>query len=111
MRARVIARALYGTFLLVAPHTAIRTVTGESDRRVAATVVRVLGVRHLLQSLTIERSESCGWLIVGIVLDIIHALSMVAVAIFKPNNRRLATLSVAVACGWTLNGLRAIKRN
>lgn len=109
MRTTVIVRALYGAVLLIAPDRILRTVIDEPTGR-EATVVRVLGARHLLQALTVERSERHGWLLVGIALDIAHALSMVAVAVLDANHRRLAVLDVVVACGWVLNGLRAVRR-
>ena len=111
MRTPIVVRALYGAILLLAPDRVIRAVTDEPSGRAAATVGRLLGVRHLLQALTVERSGRRGWLLVGVLADVAHMLTMVAVAVLSPNYRRLATLNVAVATGWILNGLWAAQRD
>ncbi len=111
MRTTAVVRALYGVFLLVAPNRMIRTVTGESGGRAAAIVCRLLGARHLVQALTIERAGTRGWLLLGVVLDSAHALTMVVVAVLSTKYRRLAGYNAAVASGWILNGLRTAKRD
>ncbi len=100
MRTTATIRALYGVLLLIAPNRMIRTVTGEPGGRAAVIVCRLLGARHLLQALTVERACTRGWLLVGVVLDSTHALTMVIVAALSPNHRRVATLNAAVAVCW-----------
>lgn len=65
MRRVALARAVYGTVLLVVADGAVRAASGE-ESGVAATVARVLSVRHLLQALTLDRSRSRGLLAVGV---------------------------------------------
>ncbi|HET7324110.1 MAG TPA: hypothetical protein VFJ06_07255 [Halococcus sp.] len=110
MRPAAVVRALYGALLLVAPEAVIRTVADDPSKR-TATVGRILGVRHLLQAFTIGRSESRGWLLVGVLVDISHALSMVAIAALSPNYRRLAALDAIVASGWALTGAWTTRRD
>lgn len=111
MRTTAIVRAFYGVALLTAPDWVIRTVTGESRSRVAVIVCRLLGVRHLVQALTVERSGTRGWLLLGVVLDSAHALTMVVVAALSPNYRRLAVCNTAVAGCWILVGRRTANEN
>jgi hypothetical protein len=102
MRPIAIARAVYGVFLLVASDTVVETVTGERSR--AATVGRIIGMRHVLQALTLGWTRSRGWVDVGAGIDAIHALSMLVLAVFSDRYRRLAALDAAVAGSWAVSG-------
>jgi hypothetical protein len=108
MRAATVVRAVYGMILFFRPDTVIRT---SEPVGWVTTVGRILGLRHMIQALTVERRGTRGWLVVGALLDIIHALSMVAVAALSEDHRRLAALDVVVASSWALYSIRAIQRS
>jgi hypothetical protein len=105
-RYAAVVRAGYGVLLLLAPGAVVRTVSGGTADRASAAVGRVLGSRHLAQTLTIERAGTRGWLLIGTVIDAAHALSMVGLAALSRDHRRLAALDAALAAGLAINGLR-----
>ncbi|PSP73589.1 hypothetical protein BRC86_08840 [Halobacteriales archaeon QS_3_64_16] len=109
MRGAATVRALYGALILVAAKGLTRKATGK-ESRVAATVTRVLGVRHLLQALTLGRTRSRGLLAVGMAIDLLHGLSMLALAAFSSTCRRATLLDATVAGTWVVSGWRAIRR-
>lgn len=107
MRFAVAARAIYGASLLLVPEALIRVASGEpGDRAPVVVVARILGLRHLVQALTIERKGTRNWLLVGAAIDMTHALSMVGIAVLSRDHRRLAALDAALATGLATNGLR-----
>ena len=109
MRGAAVARAVYGALLLVAAEDLTRKVTG-TDSRVAAAVARMLGARHLLQALTLDRTRSRGLLAVGVAIDLLHGLSVLAVAALSSTYRRATVLNAMVAGGWVASSWRAIRR-
>jgi hypothetical protein len=109
MRGAALARALYGTLLLVAAEDLTRRLTGR-DSRVAAAVARVLGARHLLQALTLDRTRSRGLLALGVAIDLLHGLSMLALATVSPSYRRATLLDATASGGWVASGWQAIRR-
>lgn len=109
MRHSAVVRAVYGVVLLFDSVDVIRKVTGEQTDG-AATVGRVLGTRHLLQALTLDRTRSRRWLAIGISVDLLHALSMLALAAFGATHRRATVLDAMVAGAWAANGWRAVRR-
>ena len=103
MRRIAIVRAVYGVFVLVASDTIIETMTGERSRT-AATVGRIIGLRHVIQARTLAQRRSRGWAAAGAGIDTLHALSMVALAILSDRYRRLAALDAVVASSWAVSG-------
>jgi hypothetical protein len=106
MRYAAVARATYGAFLLFVPGAVIQVASGESVDRASAVVGRVLGARHLVQALVLERAGTRGSFLVGAAIDAVHALSMVGLAALSRNYRRPAALDAALATGLAINGLR-----
>ena len=106
MRYSTLVRAAWGLSLLLAPGTVIRGIAREPADHAARVVGRILGARHLVQALVVERTGTRGWLLVSAGIDATHALSMVGLAALSRRHRRPAALDAAVAAGWTLNGLR-----
>jgi hypothetical protein len=99
-------RAAYGVSLLLVPGAVVRVISGEPGDRASKVVGRILGARHLLQALTIERKKTRGWLLVGASVDAAHALSMLGFAALSREHRRAAALDSALAGGLALNGLK-----
>jgi len=105
-RARLLvplARACYGTALLVAPGPMIGVVTGQPPSRRARQVARILGVRHLAQAAVTALNPGPEVVAVGVVVDLLHAASMFAFAAAVPDLRdaeladALAATALAIA--------------
>ncbi len=106
MRYAAVARAAYGLLLLLVPDAVVRLASSEPMYLTPTVVGRILGLRHLVQALTIERIETRNLLLAGTAIDVAHALSMLALAALNRNHRRLAALDAALAGGLAVNGLR-----
>jgi hypothetical protein len=98
-----LARAGYGTALLVAPGPMIGVVTGQPPSRRARQVARILGVRHLAQAVITVLNPGPEVVALGVVVDLLHAASMFAFAAVVPDLRRaeladaLAATALAIA--------------
>jgi hypothetical protein len=109
-----LARAGYGLVLVCAPGALIK-LTGDFGPRRACAVARVLGVRHLVQaglSLAAERADpgSPVPLALGAAVDVLHASSMVGLALVDRRARRVALadtgIEVALATAGVLSAAR-----
>lgn len=89
-------RAGYGAALLAAPGLLLGAVTGVPPTRRDLTVARVLGARHLLQA-AVTLSEGSRVLVPGAVVDLLHAASMVALAVADPRMRRAGATDATAA--------------
>lgn len=105
MRGLSLARLIYGTSLFLMPGAAVVLASG-GQAPGGATVIRVLGIRHVAQALTLDRSGSGLWRLLGAGIDLLHALSMAGVAALSREYRRAAALDAALAFGMTVCGLR-----
>jgi hypothetical protein len=98
-----LARAGYGTALLVAPGPMIGIVTGQPPSRRARQVARVLGARHLAQAAITALNPGPEVVALGVIVDLLHAASMFAFAAVVPDLRQaelvdaLAATALAVA--------------
>jgi hypothetical protein len=95
-----LGRAGYGVALVCAPQVLIK-LTGDPGPRRAGGVARVLGVRHLVQAgLTVAalRAESGSPvpLALGAAVDVLHASSMVGLALVDGGARRVALADTGV---------------
>lgn len=106
MRYSTLVRAAWGLSLLLASGTVIQGIAREPADRATRVAGRILGVRHLVQALAVERAGTRGWLLVSASIDATHALSMVGLATLSRRHRRPAALDAVVATGWTISGLR-----
>jgi hypothetical protein len=92
------ARLLAGTHLgqavvlLAQPPDVLRRITGD-DGVPPAWIVRVLGARILIQAVPEAISPSPNVLRLGVVVDLVHAASMLAAARVWPRYRRAALAS------------------
>lgn len=80
LRAFLLLRAGYGTVLLCVPGAVIGVCTGQPASRLARTVARVLGARHLSQAVLTAREPTAAVLAIGAAVDFAHAASMLALA-------------------------------
>ncbi len=92
-----VVRGLYGLCLLIAPRLVAESVGRASVSQSEATVIRVLGGRHLMQALLTLRTQRSGVHDLAGAVDVLHALSMIGVGIFSSANRREALADAAVA--------------
>jgi hypothetical protein len=102
-------RIVWGAICVAAPS---RVVTGlgqpRPDRRTVR-VVRVLGVRHVVQGTASVCVPSCRVLAWGAAVDGLHSASMVAFGVADPQRQRLAWTDGVIAAGWgivTFHGSR-----
>ena len=106
MRHVAVTRAAYGTLLLFVPGAVMRIASGEPTDRASRVVARILGLRHLVQALVLERNGTRGRLLAGTAIDAVHALSMVGLAVLSRDHRWSAALDAALATALAANGLR-----
>jgi hypothetical protein len=107
-RALQLARAGYGTVLLLAPGPAIRLVTGRAPRHGTCRVARVLGIRHLIQAALTAIAPRPEVFAIGGRVDAVHTASMLLAAV-RPAERRAALTDALVeaalaAAGWSVSG-------
>ncbi|SDB92951.1 hypothetical protein GA0111570_10988 [Raineyella antarctica] len=95
MRTLEIVRAGYGLVLLVAPDAVEGRLLEPGDRP-ARIALRVLGARHLLQAV-LTAGDSHKARRVGGTVDVVHALSMLALLAEPDRGRRVAAAISAVA--------------
>lgn len=100
-------RALWGAALLAVPGPVIDSVGGPADPATLI-VVRVLGLRHLVQSALCGADDRRRK---GAVVDLVHALSMAALAAGARRHRRLAATDACVALAFAGSGLRLRHRS
>ena len=110
-----LARAGYGVALVCAPQALIMLPGGPGPRRAGA-VARVLGVRHLVQAgLTVAalraEPESAVPLALGAAVDVLHASSMVGLALVDRGARRVALADVGVELALAAAGALAATRS
>lgn len=106
MRPSAIVRAVYGALLLLSPRGVVETAAGESGSGFA-TVRRVLGARHLVQAAATGGDAGRTRLLAGVVVDLLHAASMLPVVALGDDHRRGAAVSALVAAVLSAVGLRA----
>jgi hypothetical protein len=101
-------RAAYGALLLCAPERALRSVGVVDDER-ARVVARVLGIRHLAQSLLSGASPGPSLVALGAWVDTVHATTSVALAVVDRDRRRAGGVDAAVAAAWAALGYRDLR--
>ncbi len=108
MRRLEMTRLAYGALLLSSPDAVARAVgAGRLDGR-DRLVARILGARHVGQALVTSHSgPQLGRLWPAV--DLLHAASMVALAVLDPRRRRVAAADAVVASLFTLGGAMAVE--
>ena len=93
--------------LLLRPRPAARWAAGP-DRRPPTWLVRLLGIRELLQGTMIAVRPSRPVLLAGCLADVLHAASMAVVAMLAPRFRRPALASGLLAAASATIGTTTI---
>lgn len=100
-------RAAFGALQLLAPALlADRVVAHRLDGR-ARTVLRVLGARHLIQALGSGRTPTRAVLALGAEVDLLHAVTSIALGIADRPRRRVAFTDAFVAGSFAAAGALA----
>lgn len=98
-------RAGWGLLLLLRPDTGLATLTGsDHTSEPARVVIRVLGVRHLVE-LGLELRQGPSWRRAGGVIDAIHSVTALGFATMDHRWRRAAVADAVVAAGFATVGL------
>lgn len=98
------ATAAWGLALLIRPDDVSRAV-GAADPLPPAWIARVLGARLVVQHAVVLAVPERRVVAAGGVVDLLHALSMVPVAVLWPEHRRAAVVSAASAAAPAALGL------
>jgi len=96
MKILELTRAMYGVTEICAPRWGIGMLLGRAPDRKMAAVIRVLGARHLVQAL-MTRGKGRTAHRIGGTIDLLHAVSMVGIAVHYKKHRPPALLSAAIA--------------
>lgn len=105
MRPLEALRAAYGATELIVPGAVEHVLLGHAPDERARKVIRILGARHLVQALVTARGGRTLHRLGGSV-DVIHALTMAALAGADPRRRRAATVNAAIALVFAAGELR-----
>ncbi|MBX7450370.1 hypothetical protein GR927_20480 [Mycolicibacterium sp. 3033] len=111
VRSIELVRAGWGAALLAAPEGMLKTVAGDDEPdRWAIHVTRVLGARHLTQSILSGRRPTRDVLAMGVWVDGVHAATALILALVDRRRARLGVTDAAVAAAWGGAGWRDLGR-
>jgi len=102
-----VARLGWGIALLSLRPSQARSLSLPSDKRMMM-IARLLGLRHLIQAVCTRTRPSRQ---VGVVVDMVHSVSMLLVALSDAKRRKAALLDAAVAGGFAIVGLATVTAN
>jgi hypothetical protein len=102
-------RGLYGGALLAAPSTLARAYTGRDPRPVDLMLVRILGVRQLVQALACSGRADRAAFQLGAEVDLGHVATTITAALLSESLRRAALIDTAVAGGFAAAGQLAAR--
>lgn len=101
-----LARAAWGIALLAAPQHVLRGIHHSPVDGPSVRVLRVLGVRHLLQAGLVSQQPTPRVLLLASGVDLSHCLSAVALALVGGPHARAGAVETMVAGVWTLAEVR-----
>ena len=109
--ARVLAAAtmVVGVAMAARPDAVARAVAG-LDHPPPPPVVRVLGVRELVQGIAVAARPTRTVIGLGVLVDLSHAVTMVAATRVFPQYRRSAVASAVLAVGSGVAGMLLLPR-
>lgn len=107
-RAAATARCLWGTTCLVVP-ARVAAAAGSAPGSRATWFARILGVRELAQGAATLVLPTRGVVSAGVVIDVLHAVSAVALGVADASRRRPALLNAVAATSWALLGLTLVR--
>jgi hypothetical protein len=104
-----IVRGLWGAASVLAPRRVLALTGGDPDDQPSRVVMRVLGVRQVVQAGLSGVSPSMSVLAMGLWVDVVHASSGIGLALVRPRYARPALVDAAVAAGWASVGYRDLR--
>jgi hypothetical protein len=105
-RALQAVRAGYGIVLVLTPGLALRLATGRRASPRARRVVRVLGIRHLVQAAATAAAPTPAVFAAGRQVDTVHAASMLVAGVW-PAERQAALADALVEAALAAGGAAA----
>ncbi|SEG47680.1 hypothetical protein SAMN04489712_105434 [Thermomonospora echinospora] len=105
----LLARGCWGAALLVAPGLLLRASAGRPTSPADRWVLRVLGLRHLVQAGLYVRHPTPVACAVGGAVDVLHVASCLAVAPFASRWRRPALADAVVESALTVSTIRGLR--
>lgn len=102
-----VVRGVYGLCQLSAPRFLAGRVPGAPLTPGAVVVIRILGARQVVQMLATVYARSTWIRRLSGAVDLLHALSMVGVALVSDNHRHTAVADAAVASLFAVSEFRA----
>lgn len=97
--------ALWGAALVCCPGPLLSAVAGRPAGRPEKRILRVLGIRHVIQAAVSAAVPSAWVLRAGAGVDALHAATCVGLAVADPRWRRAATVSGVSATAFAAAGL------
>jgi hypothetical protein len=110
VRTSAVTRLVWGATLLSAPGLVLRLLGGRQTR-LAHTILRVLGARHVVQATVTAVRPNRVVLMGGAGLDGLHALSALALAAVDPSQVRIGLTDAGMAATWIGLDLGAMRRS
>ena len=109
MRGLTAIRTCWGAALLIAPGAVLGALPHQQIDRPARVFARLLGARNVAQAALIARRPTQRWIPAGVAVDATHAATMVALALLRPDRRKLALANVATASAFAVAGVHQAK--
>ena len=110
LRALIGLRFAAGTALLLFPGRVLGDLPHRRVDRAARGFARVLGARHLVEATVLWRRPTHRWVEVGAAVDGVHAATMAALAVARPDERRLALVNAVSAGALAAAGVAESRR-
>ena len=110
VRTTAAVRAAWATVLLLMPERLLSAAAGRPIPAPAVMVVRVLGLRHLLQAGVAAALPTGPVTGLGALVDTAHASSCVAVAAWSPRWRRAVLIDLLVETAFAASSWSASRR-
>ena len=101
-RALTAVRAGWGAVLVLCPAAVAGAAAGGPVDGRAVTATRILGARQLLEAAIVAHRPMPAVTAAGASVDVVHALTMCALAVADQDRRRLAATSAVTAAGFAL---------
>lgn len=101
------ARTVVGTLHLLFPGALASVLLGRELSPGERRVIRVLGVRQITQAVASGRVPSPAVVSIGTEVDLVHAASLIGLAIHDRSHRRIAIVGASIAGGFAFAGAAA----
>ncbi len=86
------------------PQSVVATLTACDTTMPDARIVRILGMRQVVQGATGLARPTCAVMSVGAVVDSLHALSLIPLILFSRRYRTVASISAGLAAAAAAGG-------